>query len=87
VQEALNNVAKHAEASSVRVGVSAATAMVTVEVVDNGTGFDVSDPRAGFGLTGMRERVTLAGGSLTIASGSSGTAVQATLPGSVLTDG
>lgn len=80
VQEALNNVAKHAKATRVRVGVSASNGSVTVEVVDDGTGFDVSDPSAGFGLAGMRERVTLAGGSLIIESGSAGTAVRATLP-------
>ncbi len=80
VQEALNNVAKHAKASSVRVGVSASNGSVTVEVVDDGTGFDVSDPSTGFGLAGMRERMMLAGGSLTVESGSSGTAVRATLP-------
>jgi signal transduction histidine kinase len=80
VQEALNNVAKHAQATSVTVGVSTSEGSVTVEVHDNGTGFDISDPGDGFGLTGMRERVTLAGGSLTIESESSGTAVRATLP-------
>jgi signal transduction histidine kinase len=80
VQEALTNVAKHAEAGSVRVAVSASNGSLTVEIVDDGTGFDVSGPRAGFGLTGMRERVTLAGGSLTVDSGSQGTAIRATLP-------
>ncbi len=80
VQEALNNVAKHSKATRVSVGVSASNGSVTLEVVDNGSGFDVSDPDAGFGLTGMRERVALAGGSFTIESGSAGTAVRATLP-------
>jgi signal transduction histidine kinase len=80
VQEALTNTAKHAAASSVRIGVSSANGTVSIEVVDNGDGFDVTSPRSGFGLAGMRERVTLAGGSFEIASGSAGTAIRAGLP-------
>jgi signal transduction histidine kinase len=60
--------------------VSRADGSVRIEVVDDGAGFDPSSPRAGFGLTGMRERVTLAGGTFEIASGSGGTAIRAALP-------
>jgi len=80
VQEALSNAAKHAHAASVRIAVRASNGRVTVEVRDDGRGFDPEQPGGGFGLTGMRERVALAKGTLEIASGREGTAVRATLP-------
>jgi signal transduction histidine kinase len=80
VQEALTNVANHAEAKRLRIDVEATVAQVTVEVADDGCGFDVSAIAEGFGLTGMRERVTLAGGTIEIVSGVAGTIIHATLP-------
>ena len=53
---------------------------VHIAIRDDGHGFDVDAPSGGFGLTGMRERVTLAGGRLEIESSSSGTAITASLP-------
>jgi signal transduction histidine kinase len=51
-----------------------------VEVRDDGAGFDPALPREGFGITGMRERVVLADGTLTITSSpGAGTTVVATL--------
>ena len=70
-QEALNNVMKHAHASSVRIRVEFAPTAVTLIVEDDGQGFDEpgEDPGAGhFGLLGMRERLQLLDGSLTIKS-------------------
>ena len=83
VQEALTNIVKHAQATVARVVVSATDEAVTVEVRDNGIGFEVEGPKAGFGLAGMRERVYLAGGTLTLTSGADGTTLVATLPVSV----
>jgi signal transduction histidine kinase len=80
IQEALTNAAKHAQASSVTIAVTTSNGSVQVEVVDDGVGFDASSPGGGFGLTGMRERVTLAGGSLEVDSGNGGTAVRACIP-------
>src|SRR6202022_4711045 len=80
VQEALTNVAKHANAERVRVEVVASNGQVSVEVADDGSGFDIAAVDAGFGLTGMRERVALAGGTIEIASGRGGTSVRAALP-------
>jgi signal transduction histidine kinase len=80
VQEALTNVAKHANAERVRVEVVASDGQVSVEVADDGSGFDMASVDAGFGLTGMRERVALAGGTIDIASGRGGTSVRAALP-------
>jgi signal transduction histidine kinase len=54
---------------------------VHVTVKDDGSGFDTSKPRAGFGLVGMRERVELVGGRLAIESApAGGTIVRAELP-------
>jgi two-component system sensor histidine kinase DegS len=63
LQEALNNVRKHADATIVRVRLVREPALVRVEISDNGRGFDpgaVHDQR--FGLTSMRERAELIGG-------------------------
>jgi signal transduction histidine kinase len=80
VQEALTNVAKHAEAAAVHVMVGAADTDLVVEVQDDGSGFDTAASTSGFGLAGMRERVYLAGGRLEIESGREGTTIRARLP-------
>jgi len=81
VQEALTNVLKHAEADSVDVSVSEEDSVVEVTVRDSGRGFEQDEPPPGFGLVGMRERVQLLGGSLSIRSGADGTRVEIGLPG------
>jgi signal transduction histidine kinase len=87
VQEALTNVARHAQAHSVTVLLEdrGASAMLIVE--DDGRGFDVarvmdSRPHEGnLGLYGMRERASLLGGTLTIESTPGrGTAVFVRIP-------
>jgi signal transduction histidine kinase len=73
VQESLTNVAKHASASTVRVTVCDSGEQITVEVSDDGVGFDTEAQTAGFGLAGMGERVFLLGGALKVESGAGGT--------------
>ena len=82
VQESLTNVVKHARAGAVRVAVATSDAdgAVTVEVGDDGGGFDAAQPGGGFGLAGLRERVFLAGGQLDVDSSPAGTRVRARLP-------
>ncbi len=80
VQEALTNVAKHAGAEQVRVAVGQADGKLLIEVQDDGAGFDPELASEGFGLAGMRERVGLAGGTLSIDSGEGGTLVSVCLP-------
>ena len=87
VQEALNNVGRHADASSVLVRLIAdQDGSVTVSVFDNGRGFDLSQlgltNRAGrFGLSQMRERVQDLGGTLDISTTiDKGTDLLITLP-------
>jgi two-component system, NarL family, sensor histidine kinase DevS len=80
VQEALTNVVKHACAEKVRVVVSESGRELLVVVEDDGHGFDSANTSGGFGLAGMHERVSLAGGTLNISSGQHGTVVKAYLP-------
>jgi signal transduction histidine kinase len=70
VQEALTNIARHAQATQVSVVLFRRPDAVAAIVEDNGIGFDVeAAERAGrLGLTGMRERAELRGGTLTIES-------------------
>ena len=72
-QELLNNVLRHAEASSVTITLRDQTsgrgeAHVELEVADNGKGFAPDAPSAGIGLKSIQERVERLGGTLSIAS-------------------
>jgi signal transduction histidine kinase len=62
------------------VRVDAARATVEIEVSDDGGGFDTDQTTNGFGLTGMRERAALAGGTMKVTSAPGGTTITATLP-------
>ena len=81
IQEALTNIAKHANVGRAVARITEADGEITVEVCDEGHGFDAADATRGFGLVGMRERVQLAGGRLAIRSEpGAGTRIIATLP-------
>lgn len=80
IQEALGNVVKHAGATHVQIALRARAGELTIEVVDDGSGFDTDARPGGFGLIGMRERAHLAGGTLTLDSSGRGTALVARLP-------
>ena len=68
-QEALVNVRQHADATVVRVRFAVEDGLVTLGVVDNGRGFDPARVgRDSYGLSSMRERATLLGARLEIAS-------------------
>lgn len=73
-QEALTNVARHAQAGRVSVRLAAADNRIQADVQDDGCGFDVASvlnhqaDAQGAGLFGIRERVTLLGGELHIDS-------------------
>jgi signal transduction histidine kinase len=78
-QEALSNVQRHARASTVAVRLGFAGAEATLEVRDDGVGFE-EHAAVGYGLGGMRSRVEQAGGRLTVQSGQTGTVVRAEVP-------
>jgi signal transduction histidine kinase len=81
VQEALTNVVKHAGASRVTVAVIEDDGTVELSVTDDGAGFQSDAASEGFGLIGMRERVTLLGGEFEFDSQSgAGTTVAARIP-------
>jgi signal transduction histidine kinase len=81
-QEAFTNVLKHAGASRVTVKLGLRDNTVTLVVHDDGKGFDPANVRDGsLGITGMRERVALLGGRLTIdSSEGAGTMLKAEVP-------
>ena len=80
-QEALTNAARHAGAQRAEVTIREHGGAVEIIVSDDGSGFDPEAPTRGFGLTGMRERVTLVGGELEVSSSpGEGTTVRATVP-------
>ena len=66
VQEALTNLARHAQTTDAVVQLFADDRVLTVSIRDDGVGFDPSDVRGGSGLGGMRERMELLGGTLEI---------------------
>ena len=82
VQESLTNIGKYAEATQIIISLQNMESYITIEVHDNGNGFDVAKiaPNS-HGLTGMRHRVEASGGRLTISSEKvGGTRIHAVLP-------
>jgi len=87
VQEALNNIVKHAQADKAYIKIEKKRKYVYVTIKDNGNGFDVKKAKAenhskdGFGLANMKERARLIGGQLRIVSKEGhGTRVEIKLP-------
>ena len=82
VQESLNNVAKHAQATVVQVSLQDHGSTATVTVQDDGSGFDMGHTGlARHGLVGMRYRVQAEGGRLSLQSSpGQGTRLSAELP-------
>jgi signal transduction histidine kinase len=82
VQEALTNVAKHAEATRVSIVVTRRGSSVTAVIEDDGQGFGAGGGTGdGLGLVGMKERVGLLGGRLALESTEgAGTTVVAEVP-------
>jgi PAS domain S-box-containing protein len=82
-QEALNNVAKYAKASTVNVTLAEEDDVISLIVEDDGTGFDPElkpEQEKGLGLLGMGERAAILQGELKIESGGRGTKIHARIP-------
>ena len=80
VQEALNNVIKHAHATSVDVSISETDDRIHLRIADDGVGIGEYRGTSGFGLLGMQERIELIGGSIEITSVERGTEIHASVP-------
>ncbi len=82
INEALNNVRKHADATIVRVVAEVTDGELLITVTDNGRGFAQEEAfERGMGLQGMRERARLVGGSLAVRSEiSGGTTIEVRAP-------
>jgi signal transduction histidine kinase len=82
VQEALTNVARHAEASLVKISLQMGDKDTALTVHDNGKGIDASDnSREALGIIGMRERAHLVGGSFSIEGARGmGTSIKVRIP-------
>lgn len=80
-QEALANAGEYARAGRVRLTLTFMDDVVTLDVRDDGVGFDPTATDGGFGLTSMRQRATRLGGTLDLESEPGvGTAISATVP-------
>lgn len=87
VQESLNNIIKHAQATTVNIHIQFQEKQVRINVMDNGIGFDLDQvkqrrtARPSLGLAGMEERAALLGGSVSVQSRPGyGTEVEAVIP-------
>lgn len=79
LQEAITNVIKHANASTLRIATGETASNVFVEIADDGGGFDGS-PASGRGLHNMRYRANQANATIDIETGSQGTCVRVVIP-------
>jgi signal transduction histidine kinase len=79
-QEALTNVLKHAQAKNVRIELRHSNGMLELEVLDDGTGADLSNGKTGRGIGNMRARARQLGGELDMRSRPGGTRVVLRLP-------
>jgi signal transduction histidine kinase len=82
--EALQNVSKYAQASSVVVRLLDGDDQVRFEVTDDGVGFDPSATAYGTGLQGMADRLAAAGGEIAVRSApGGGTTVKGCVPAAI----
>ncbi len=81
VQEALTNVAKHADANHVEIALNIDKTKLTIECKDNGVGFNNAAISPGYGLMGIKERAEALQGELTITSAThEGTVIMVSIP-------
>ena len=79
-KECLHNLIHHSGSTEARVSLVRENGSITLEVSDNGKGFDVSRSHQGHGLASMRERAASLGGQIEWISGVGGTTVKMRVP-------
>jgi signal transduction histidine kinase len=79
-QEGLANVRKHAGATAARLELTVDSDGATIRVVDDGRGVDPEATATGFGLSGLRDRLALVGGTVTLDGTAGATTLQARIP-------
>lgn len=81
VQEALTNIAKHSQATEVKLHLEQTVDKVILSIRDNGLGFNQSDNTTGFGLQGMKERTAALNGKFSLTSSpNQGCKIQVQIP-------
>ncbi|KAB2838752.1 MAG: hypothetical protein F9K47_17405, partial [Burkholderiales bacterium] len=76
MQEAVSNVLKHAQATVLRVKLDVDPEWLRLAIIDNGRGFDATQPRNGHGLNNIQRRAADIGGVATLESGPQGTQIE-----------
>jgi signal transduction histidine kinase len=81
MQEAMNNISKHGRATLIQLSLGKRGDKIELMIGDNGMGFDLETSKRGLGLTSMRERTELSGGSFSMESTiGKGTTIRAEWP-------
>jgi signal transduction histidine kinase len=81
IQESMQNIYKHANAKTIKISISLEKAVICLDILDDGTGFDSTKSKRGIGLKNMRSRVEDIDGKITFTSQSGeGTNVNVKIP-------
>jgi len=80
VQEAMNNIVKHSGATAINIRLIYLGGHLTMQVQDNGKGFDPGEKKAGSGLTNIQKRTTHLRGNASIISNKKGTSIIIKIP-------
>ncbi len=80
VQEALNNIIKHAKATTINILLHFDSVLLTMEIQDNGNGFDTDKSLFGTGLQNIKKRAAILKGNLNISSANTGTQIKIEIP-------
>ena len=83
IQEAFNNIIKHANAHAARIKIEESPKQVDIEISDSGCGFDINKARLNtnsFGMSNMRKRAIYINGLLSVKSSANGTQIHLIVP-------
>ena len=80
IQEALQNAIKHSNAKIIQIVLLASNKLIEIQIEDNGDGFDLKQISNGLGISNMKQRTSLLGGTIAWKPASKGCSVVITLP-------